>query len=106
MGSRSAMEERSGSRGRYHRQDDDTHTTEELTTQQKIKLVPEGVEGLVEYKGSLEKVINELLGGIQSGLAHTGAGDISAFQQKASLWVQSFAGISEGKPHDIQDVRN
>jgi len=105
MGSRTAMEERSGSRGRYHRQEDG-HVTEELTSQQKTKLVPEGVEGIVEYKGSLEKVINELLGGIQSGLAHSGAPTIQELQEKASMWQQSFAGVAEGRPHSIQDVRN
>lgn len=51
MGSRSALEERSGSRGRYHAQQKE-HAVEELTEQQKMKIVPEGVEGLVEYKGS------------------------------------------------------
>ena len=47
MGSRSAMEERSGSRGRYHRQEDSAHVTEGLTKAQSEKMVPEGVEGLV-----------------------------------------------------------
>lgn len=50
MGSRSALEERSGSRGRYYAQQKE-HAVEELTEQQKLKIVPEGVEGLVEYKG-------------------------------------------------------
>jgi IMP dehydrogenase len=52
MGSRSAMEERSGSRGRYHRQASE-HSAETLTKNQKQKLVPEGVEGLVQLKGSV-----------------------------------------------------
>jgi len=100
MGSRSAMEERSGSRVRYHRQEE-VHQTEQLTTQQKEKIVPEGVEGLVPFKGSAEMIIRELVGGIQAGLAHSGSGDIQTFQKKATLWHQSFAGIVEGKPHDI-----
>ena len=66
MGSRAAMEERSGSRVRYYRQDQ-KQTAEELTSEQKLKMVPEGVEGLVEYRGPVEKVVFELLGGIQSG---------------------------------------
>jgi IMP dehydrogenase len=104
MGSRSAMAERSGSRGRYHRNDEEGHTSEALTTKQKTKMVPEGVEGLVEYKGSIEKVVAELLGGIQSGLAHTGSGNIPSFQTRATLWCQSSAGVAEGRPHDIYNI--
>jgi len=104
MGSRSAMEERSGSRGRYHRQE--KGLAEQLTLGQAQKVVPEGVEGLVEYKGSAEKVLNVLIGGIQAGLAHSGAADIATFQIKASLWTQSFAGVAEGNPHDITDIRH
>jgi len=106
MGSRSAMEERSGSRGRYYRQEDEQHVTEHLTNEQKEKMVPEGVEGLVEYRGTVEKVMAEFLGGIQSGLAHSGASSIPEFQKKATFWIQSFAGVAEGKPHDIQAIRN
>lgn len=101
MGSRSALEERSGSRVRYHRQEKDQTHAEELTIEQKNKMVPEGVEGLVEYKGSVEKVLFEFLGGIQSGLAHTGAGNVADFQKNAAMWVQSFAGVAEeiGRAH-------
>jgi IMP dehydrogenase len=106
MGARSAMEERSGSRGRYHRQEENKHAAEELTNEQKEKMVPEGVEGLVEYKGSLEKVMFELLGGIGAGLAHSGAPTVPELQKRATIWVQSFAGVAEGKPHDITDMRN
>jgi IMP dehydrogenase len=105
MGSRAAMESRSGSRGRYYR-DGANQAAEELTTGQAQKMVPEGVEGLVEFKGSVVKVLNVLVGGIQAGLAHTGAGDIASFQRNAALWTQGFAGIAEGNPHDITDVRN
>jgi len=105
MGSRAAMEERSGSRGRYYRQEEQ-FVTENLTNEQKEKVVPEGVEGLVEYRGSVEKVMSEFLGGVQSGLAHSGAATISEFQKKATIWVQSFAGYIEGKPHDIQAITN
>lgn len=104
MGSRSALEERSGSRVRYYRQEE-KHGSEELTTEQKQKMVPEGVEGLVEYKGSVEKVMAELLGGIQSGLAHTGSSSIKDFQKRATIWTQSFAGVAEGNPHNITNVR-
>jgi IMP dehydrogenase len=104
MGSRSAMEERSGSRVRYYRQDNKQHATEELTSEQKQKVVPEGVEGVVEYKGTVEKVMNELIGGVQAGLAHSGAKDLPTFQTKATMWVQSFAGLAEGNPHNVHGI--
>jgi IMP dehydrogenase len=105
MGSRAAMEERSGSRGRYHQQKDQ-HVSEHLTNEQKEKLVPEGVEGLVEFRGTVEKVMSEFTGGVQAGLGHTGAATIPDFQKRATFWIQSFAGVQEGKPHDITAIRN
>lgn len=105
MGSRSAMSERSGSRGRYYREDDQTNVAESLTQAQKEKMAPEGVEGVVELKGSVEKVLRELIEGVKAGLAHSGARNISDFQQKAGMWIQSTAGVIEGKPHDIWDVQ-
>jgi IMP dehydrogenase len=105
MGSRSAMAERSGSRLRYYRQEENKHASEELTNEQKTKMVPEGVEGLVEFRGSVESVVFEFIGGIQSGLAHTGACDIKQFQEKATFWCQSFAGVAEGNPHNITNIR-
>eukprot|EP01114_Cavostelium_apophysatum_P019464 TRINITY_DN6285_c1_g1_i2.p1 TRINITY_DN6285_c1_g1~~TRINITY_DN6285_c1_g1_i2.p1 ORF type:complete len:702 (+),score=156.40 TRINITY_DN6285_c1_g1_i2:23-2128(+) len=105
MGSRSAMEERSGSRVRYSREEK-AHKTEELTSQQKQKLVPEGVEGLTEYRGSVEKVMTELLGGIQSGLAHSGADNVPDFRINANIWVQSFAGVAEGNPHNLISIHH
>jgi len=103
MGSRSAMESRSGSRIRYDRNDGTKHD-ESLSEQQKVKVVPEGVEGFVEYKGTLERVVLELLGGVQSGLAHSGGCTVPEFQERAILWIQSAAGTREGKPHSIYNV--
>lgn len=65
-----------------------------------------GVTGLVLAKGSCATVIQQLVGGLQSGLAHSGAKSIGAFQAKAEIWLQSFAGAAEGKPHDISDVHD
>ncbi|KAJ3616869.1 hypothetical protein Zmor_008980, partial [Zophobas morio] len=104
MGSRAAMEERHGSRSRYYRVDDE-HQGESITAQQAEKIVPEGVEGLVELVGDVESVMTRLLGGVQAGLAHSGATDIPSFQKRAQLWIQTFAGLTEGKPHDITDIR-
>jgi len=106
MGSRSAMEERSGSRGRYYQQSDAAHVAEGLTKAQAEKMVPEGVEGLVQFSGTCEKVLNQLQGGVQSGLGHTGTRTIAEFQASAILWTQGPAGTAEGKPHDLTDVRD
>lgn len=105
MGSKSAMEERSGSRGRYHRQGE-THQTEHLTKKQAEKMVPEGVEGIVQVTGDVEHMLRQLHGGIQAGLAHTGALTIPEFHKRAQFWIQSTAGIAEGRPHDISDIRH
>ena len=95
MGSRSAMEARTnmGSRLRYFNVDES-------------KFVPEGISGLVEHKGTIEKVINELLGGIRVGLAHSGCDNIKDFHKTATFWTQSGFGMIESKPHDIKDICN
>lgn len=104
MGSRSAMAERSGSRVRYGRQDAREHAGETLTMAQRRKMVPEGVEGLVEMKGSVEDILHALMGGIGGGLAHAGAKTISEFQTKSAVWHQSAAGAVEGRPHDVLEA--
>ncbi len=100
MGSKSAMDERQGSRKRYFTGED----KEELTTSQKTKVVPEGIEGLVKVKGSVESVMTLLSGGIRAGLAHSGAENIEEFRKKARLWSQSPSGTLEGRPHNIFDI--
>lgn len=98
MGSRAAMSECSGSRSRYFKQDQDN---ELLTMQQQNKITPEGVEALVEYKGSVVSVIEELCGGIQSGLAHSNANNFHELKKNAKFWLQTSSGYIEGKPHNI-----
>lgn len=106
MGSRSAMESRAGSRVRYHRDNGvaTSKSTDTITSKQKEKMVPEGVEGLVEYKGPVQRLLTTLQGGISSGLAHSGANTIDSFRPKVSMWQQSTAGLAEGNPHDIAHV--
>jgi len=58
----------------------------------------------VEFKGPVEKIVAEICGGIQSGLAHTGAHTILDFQVKVKPWLQSTAGIVEGNPHSIHSI--
>lgn len=110
MGSRAAMEERDGSRQRYNADTantiDGAQSAEDhaLTTQQKAKLVPEGVEGLVEYRGSVAQVVAQLVGGVRAGLAHSGAATIEQLPTHAHFWYQSSTGLAEGKPHDIHHI--
>ena len=108
MGSRSAMEERDGSRMRYFGggAGGNKRANVRLSTSQATKLVPEGVEGLVEFKGSTEKILNVLTGGVQGGCSHSGALNIAELQNKADFWLQSVAGLAEGRPHDLTDVRH
>ena len=98
MGSRSAMAERSGSRARYFK---GNTGTELVTKQQQTKITPEGIEGLVEYKGTVTSIMDEICGGIQSGMAHSNAMTIPELRESARVWVQTVAGHIEGNPHSV-----
>lgn len=65
------------------------------------KLVPEGVEGRVPYKGSLRDVIYQLVGGLRSGMGYAGAATLSDLQTKTRLRRITNAGLIESHPHDI-----
>lgn len=69
------------------------------------KLVPEGVEGRVPYKGPLADTIFQLLGGIRSGMGLLGAPTLRDLYEKATFVVQSSAGLRESHPHDISMTR-
>ncbi len=86
MGSLAAME--NGSKDRYFQQD-------------AKKLVPEGVEGRVAYKGSVEDTVFQLLGGLRSGMGYCGAPTIRELQEKAEFVKISAASLKESHPHDI-----
>ena len=86
MGSISAME--AGSKDRYFQTD-------------AKKLVPEGVEGRVAYKGSVEDTVFQLLGGIRSGMGYCGAKDIPTLQETGRFYKISAASLKESHPHDI-----
>jgi len=66
-----------------------------------FKAASEGVNGLVSYKGSVVPVINELLGGIRSGLSYGGAKNISELQENAEFIEISSSGMRESMPHDV-----
>ena len=86
MGSIAAME--NGSKDRY------------FQTNAK-KLVPEGVEGRVAYKGSVEDTIFQLLGGLRSGMGYCGSPDIKTLQETGKFVKISAASLKESHPHDI-----
>jgi IMP dehydrogenase len=65
------------------------------------KLVPEGVEGRVPYKGSVSDSIFQLAGGLRSGMGYCGAADINALQKNAKFMKITSAGLKESHPHDI-----
>ncbi|MCF6766819.1 IMP dehydrogenase [Thiotrichales bacterium 19S11-10] len=65
------------------------------------KLVPEGIEGRVPYKGSLNQVIHQLLGGLRSGMGYTGCEDIKAMNERAQFVKISSSGINESHVHNV-----
>ena len=66
------------------------------------KLVPEGIEGRVAYKGAAADIVFQMVGGIKSGMGYTGAEDIKALHDKAQFIEMSGAGLIESHPHDVQ----
>ena len=66
------------------------------------KLVPEGIEGRVAYKGAASDIVFQLIGGIRSGMGYTGAANIKALHESAQFIEMSGAGLIESHPHDVQ----
>ncbi len=66
------------------------------------KFVPEGIEGIVPYRGSVREQIYQLVGGTKSGLGYVGAKTIAQLRQRARFVRVSGAGLKEGHPHDIR----
>ncbi len=66
------------------------------------KLVPEGIEGRVAYKGTAADTIYQLVGGLRSGMGYNGARTIKELGEKAVFVVQTSAGLRESHPHDVQ----
>ncbi|GAI79248.1 unnamed protein product, partial [marine sediment metagenome] len=67
-----------------------------------IKLVPEGVEGRVPYRGTLSEFVYQLVGGLRAGMGYCGARNIQGLQKNAKFVRISAASVSESHPHDIQ----
>ena len=66
--------------------------------------VPEGVEGLIPYKGRVEEVVRELVGGLRSGMSYSGAHSLAELRRKAEFIRITSAGRKESLPHDIKRV--
>ena len=93
MGSLGAMQQ--GSSDRYFQDDEDS--TE--------KLVPEGVEGRVPYKGSVVQVMHQLMGGLRSAMGYLGCASIGEVKERAEFVEITSAGIRESHVHDVQIVK-
>ncbi|ABR31422.1 inosine-5-monophosphate dehydrogenase [Thermosipho melanesiensis] len=65
------------------------------------KFIPEGVEGMVPYKGSVKDVVYQLIGGLRSGMGYVGAENIKELQRKAKFIRITAASVKESHPHDI-----
>ena len=90
MGSLGAMVE--GGKERYRQGD----------VQDQDKLVPEGIEGMVPYKGPLSTVVYQLVGGIRSGMGYSGARTIPELWERHRFVRVTSAGMKESHPHDVQ----
>ena len=89
MGSIGAMRE--GSRDRYAQD----------MTENDAKLVPEGIEGRVPYKGTLAEMVTQLVGGLRSGMGYTGCRTVPEFQERTRFLRITSAGLKESHVHDV-----
>ncbi len=69
------------------------------------KLVPEGIEGIVAYKGTLEHVVYQMMGGLRSGMGYCGCKDIEELQNNAQFTKISGSGLIESHPHDLIQIK-
>jgi len=90
MGSLGAMSQQHGSSDRYFQENDEIE-----------KLVPEGVEGRVPYKGNLDAIIHQLLGGVRAAMGYTGCQTLDEMRTKPSFVQLTNAGMRESHVHDV-----
>jgi IMP dehydrogenase len=91
MGSLGAMSQTHGSSDRYFQESGEIE-----------KLVPEGIEGRVPYKGTLSAIIHQLMGGLRAAMGYTGCATIEEMRTKPRFVRISFAGMRESHVHDVQ----
>jgi IMP dehydrogenase len=90
MGSLEAMREREGSRNRYFQDEEET-----------MKLVPEGIEGRVPYKGPITFIVQQLIGGLKAGMGYVGCASLKELRSKAKFVRVTSAGFRESHVHDV-----
>src|SRR3546814_15314758 len=84
-----------GSADRYFQQD----------IKDQMKLVPDGIEGQVPYKGAAKDVIHQLVGGVKGAMGYTGSRTIEDLQKRARFVQSTNAGLSESQGHDVTITR-
>jgi IMP dehydrogenase len=102
MGSLGAMA--AGSSERYFQNDGDASTAMPVMGEESnrlAKLVPEGIEGRVPYRGSVAMIVQQMVGGVKSGMGYCGCASISELQQKTRFVRISTAGLRESHVHDV-----
>jgi IMP dehydrogenase len=90
MGSLGAMSQKFGSSDRYFQEADEIE-----------KLVPEGIEGRVPYKGPLAAIVHQLIGGLRAAMGYTGCADLNTFRSRPEFVRVSYAGMRESHVHDV-----
>jgi IMP dehydrogenase len=95
MGSLGAMSQAQGSRDRYFQD----------TTSEVEKLVPEGIEGRVPYKGSISSIVHQMIGGLRASMGYTGCRNIEELRTKTKFVKITSAGMRESHVHDVSIVK-
>ena len=90
MGSVGAMSQQHGSSDRYFQENDEIE-----------KLVPEGIEGRVPYKGPLNAIVHQLTGGLRAAMGYTGCNTLEEMRQKPNFVKLTGAGMKESHAHDV-----
>lgn len=98
MGSLGAMQ----SRGEQKSYSKDRYMQDDVLSED--KLVPEGIEGKVAYRGSVSVTVHQLVGGLRSGMGYAGAATIDDLQKNGHLIQITAAGLQESHPHDVLDI--
>ena len=91
MGSVAAMDDQFGSSDRYFQEPDGDNG----------KLVPEGIEGRVPYRGPVSPIVHQLMGGVRSSMGYTGSKDVDAMRKSTKFVKISSASLAEGHVHDV-----
>lgn len=80
-------------------------TEKELEDKSLLDVVPEGVESTIPYKGNVNEIVSQLVGGLKSGISYCGARSIKEMQQNAEFVKMTIAGLRESHPHDVSVIK-